>query len=248
MKIKLKGYTIVTFPEFSYLIDMEEIRRLPPPTMEDDVIISSILDGNKDDYEMLIRRYNERLYRIGISILKNDEEVEDAMQEAYIKAYQQLKTFKRQSKFSTWLSRIMINESLSKLRQRKNHIEYSEVESATQSANSYHALPSNHVTPEKQVLQKEMKNILEHAIQQLPQKYQTVFVMREIEGMNVQETAECLRLSTENVKVRLHRAKEILKNKLKFFSPELEVFPFQDVRCDRIVVAVLHDRRITHLH
>lgn len=226
---------------------MEATRRLPPPTMKDEVIISSILDGKKDDYELLIRRYNERLYRIGISILKNEEEVEDAMQEVYIKAYQQLKTFKMRSQFSTWLSRIMINESLAKLKRKKNHVEYSEVESESQFEKSRQALASNSVTPEKQMLQKELKHILENAIQQLPQKYQTVFVMREIEGMDIRETAECLRISTENVKVRLHRAKEILKNKLKFFSQEPELFSFQDTRCDRIVHTVLHDTRITTL-
>ena len=224
---------------------MEARRRLPPPTMKDEVIIRTILDGKKDDYELLIRRYNERLYRIGISILKNEEEVEDAMQEAYIKAYQQLTTFKMQSQFSTWLSRIMINESLAKVKRKKNHVEYSEVESETHNGRIPHAVISNSVTPEKQILQKELKNILENAIQQLPQKYQTVFVMREIEGMDIRETAECLKISTENVKVRLHRAKEILKSKLKFFSHEPELFSFQDTRCDRIVYAVLHDARVT---
>ncbi|MEW5800345.1 MAG: RNA polymerase sigma factor [Bacteroidota bacterium] len=225
---------------------MEATRRLPPPTMNDEVIISSILSGKKDDYELLIRRYNERLYRIGISILKNEEEVEDAMQESYIKAYQQLKTFKMKSQFSTWLSRIMINESLSKLKRKKNHVEYSEIEPEPQHGEFLHASASNTVTPEKQLLQKELKNILESAILQLPQKYQTVFVMREIEGMDIRETAECLKISTENVKVRLHRAKEILKSRLKFFSQQPELFSFQDTRCDRIVLAVLHDARVTN--
>lgn len=223
---------------------MDAIRRLPTPAMKDELIISSILGGKKNDYELLIRRYNERLYRIGISILKNEEEVEDAMQETYIKAYQQLKNFKMQSQFSTWLSRIMINESLGKLRRRKKHVEYSEIESETQYGKNQSVVSFNAVTPEKQILQKELKHILESAIQQLPQKYQTVFVMREIEGMDVRETAECLKISTENVKVRLHRAKEILKTRLTFFSQEPELLTFQDTRCDRIVYAVLHDARV----
>ncbi|MBI2429703.1 MAG: RNA polymerase sigma factor [Ignavibacteriales bacterium] len=220
-------------------------RNIPDLSLKDDQIIVSILNGNKNNYELLMRRYNERLYRIGISILKNDEETEDAMQETYIKAYQHLNKFKRQSQFSTWLSRIMINESLANLKRKKHHAEYSEVESDTQYGIVQQATASNSATPEKQMLQKELKNILEHAIQQLPQKYQTVFVMREIEGMNVQETAECLNISSENVKVRLHRAKEILKTQIRSFSQESEIFSFQDTRCDRIVHAVLNDARTT---
>ncbi len=233
---------VVTFQNICYLMCMEPVRKMPPPSLKDEQIIDSVLDGRKDDYELIMRRYNERLYRIGISIVKDDDEVEDLMQETYIKAYHQLKNFKRRSKFSTWLSRIMINESLAKLRQKKRFEQYSETEDDRVHSSPSRTLASNTETPEKQLLQKELNSILTDAIQTLPQKYQTVFMLREVERMSVQETAECLKISSENVKVRLHRAKELLKTNLKMISPEAEFFSFEQPRCDKIVDSVL--RRI----
>src|SRR5674476_788250 len=131
---------------------MNMIRRIPKPSMKDELIIKSILNGNKNDYELLMRRYNERLYRMGISIIKNEEETEDAMQETYIKAYQQLDKFKGQSQFSTWLSRIMINESLAKIKKKKHLAEYSETEDDSQDQTIQPAMAFNSETPEKQLL------------------------------------------------------------------------------------------------
>ncbi|MDD8018740.1 MAG: RNA polymerase sigma factor [Bacteroidota bacterium] len=214
------------------------IRRNPSAEMHDEQIIYSILDGKKDDYELLMRRYNVRLYRIGISIVKNEEEVEDLMQETYIKAYQQLKNFKHKSKFSTWLCRIMINESLGRVKRKSKFESYTEND--TEEAAPLHAaVAANTVTPEKQLLQKELASILENAIQKIPPTYKTVFILREIEKLSVQETALCLNISTENVKVRLHRAKDLIKSHLSNFSEEIEIFPFPQTRCDRIVNAVL---------
>lgn len=212
---------------------------MPLPSLKDELIIDSVLSGKKDDYELIMRRYNERLYRIGISILKDDIEVEDVMQETYIKAYNQLNNFKRQSKFSTWITRIMINESLAKLKRKKKFERYSEIEEEHFHGVPQHAYAANNETPEKQFLQKEMNTLLTSAIRSLPQKYQTVFMMREIEMMTVQETAECLNITSENVKVRLHRAKELLKTNLKTISPRQEFFSFEQPRCDKIVDSVL---------
>ncbi len=214
------------------------IRRNPTAEMHDEQIIRSILDGKKNDYELLMRRYNERLYRIGISIVKDEEEVEDVMQETYIKAYQQLKNFKYKSKFSTWLCRIMINESLGRIKKKSKFESYSENDKA-EAVPLHAATAANLVTPEKQLLQKELAAILENAIQKIPSTYKTVFILREIEKMSIQETAQCLNISNENVKVRLHRAKDLIKSQLSNFSEELELFTFPQTRCDRIVNAVL---------
>jgi RNA polymerase sigma factor (sigma-70 family) len=236
-KLQEKIFKIfVTLLAIRYLIDMEIKRKIPKPSMDDEEIIHSILDGNRNDYEFIMRRYNERLYRIGISILKDENDVEDIMQETYIKAYKHLESFRQQSKFSTWLTRIMVNESLAKLRQRKR-FEIS-IDTETENEQLYFA---NSETPEKQLLQKELKNIIEAAIKNLPQKYQTVFMMREIENMNVQETAKSLNITTENVKVRLHRAKELLKTNITIASGTPEIFPFLQTRCDRVVSFVLEN-------
>jgi len=214
-------------------------RKIPPPDMKDEEIITSVLAGRTDDYEMLIRRYNERLYRVGISILKNDEETEDAMQETLVKAYLHLKTFKRTSQFSTWLTRIMINESLARLKQRKRLSLYSETDSDNEAEKMINlAATSQEESPEGKLLQKELHGVLEHAISQLPQRYQTIFMLREVEELSVRETAACLQISAENVKVRLHRAKELIKQNLSSVSQEMELFPFHQSRCDRIVSEV----------
>ena len=218
---------------------MKTVKKTPEQLLDDEKVIRSVLAGNKNDYELIMRRYNDRLYRIGISITKNDSAVEDIMQETYLKAYKQLQSFKGQSKFSTWLTRIMINESLAKVKQDKRLVQYSESDDETTSTADRSLLMSNKETPEKQMLQKELGNILEHAIGSLPQKYRTVFVMREVEEMSIQETAQCLKITNENVKVRLHRAKELLKTNIMSISGTPEIFPFYKTRCDRVVNFVL---------
>jgi RNA polymerase sigma factor (sigma-70 family) len=216
---------------------METVRKIPKTSTDDGEIIRSVLSGKKNDYEFIMRRYNERLYRIGISILKDENDVEDVMQETYIKSYKKLKSFKHQSKFSTWLTRIMINESLAKLKYKKRFEELAESE-AEEKTPSYF---THTETPEKQFLQKEMNSIIENAIKSLPQKYQTVFMMREIENMNVNETAQSLNITNENVKIRLHRAKELLKTNIIDASGTPEIFPFLQIRCDRVVSFVLQN-------
>ncbi|NJD23179.1 MAG: RNA polymerase sigma factor [Melioribacter sp.] len=217
---------------------MEIMRKIPKASMDDEEIIRSVLNGNRNDYEFIMRRYNERLYRIGISILKDESDVEDIMQETYIKAYKNLETFKQQSKFSTWLTRIMVNESLAKLKYRKRFEQLGDTE--TDNTPSYF---THSETPEKQFMQKELRGIIENAVKSLPQKYQTVFMMREIENMNVQETAKSLNITNENVKVRLHRAKELLKTNITLASGTPEIFPFLQNRCDRVVSFVLENIR-----
>lgn len=217
---------------------MKTNKKISRVSMNDEEVIRSVLQGNKDDYEIIMRRYNERLYRIGISILKDENDVEDIMQETYIKAYKHLQSFKRESKFSTWLTRIMVNESLAKLKYRKQFEQL--VDPETKKMPTYIAHTE---TPEKHFMQEEMSNIIENAIRSLPQKYQTVFMMREIENMNVHETAKSLNISNENVKVRLHRAKELLKKNITLASGTTEIFPFYQTRCDRVVNFVLQNIR-----
>jgi RNA polymerase sigma factor (sigma-70 family) len=218
-------------------MNMKTTRKMPRASVDDEEIISSVLNGNKDDYEFIMRRYNERLYRIGISILKDENDVEDIMQETYIKAYKHLKNFRQQSKFSTWLTRIMVNESLAKLKYKKRFEQLNEMESDDNVPSGF----TDTDTPEKVFLQMEMKSIIENAIKSLPQKYQTVFMMRIIENMDVQETAKSLSISFENVKVRLHRAKELLKINIINASGTPEIFPFLQIRCDKVVSFVLQN-------
>jgi len=191
----------------------------------DEVLIGRILSGQKRDFEYIMRRYNQRLYRTGMSILVDYMEVEDAMQNAYISAYEHLAKFEGRSSFSTWLTRIMINECLA--RKKKNV-------KAEKAIVQLSANPINMNTPANVLANKELSAALENEVNQLPDKYRLVFVLREIEEMSVKETSEALSIEESNVKTRLNRAKTILREKLSGHMKE-HVYSFHLTRCDRIV-------------
>ena len=205
-------------------------------SISDYEIISRILLGEKNLYASIIRKYNQRLYRVAISITKDDAEAEEVMQVAYIKAYENLGKFEFKSAFSTWISRILINESLLWIRKRKQSFHIND-DTAKNIIHQQQSVDSQ--TPLMKVINSELKKILEDAIMQLPEKYRTVFVMREIENMNVQETQECLDLTEANVKVRLNRAKSILRNSLSEYYKKEDILNFHLSKCDRIVENVM---------
>ena len=203
-------------------------------TVNDDEIIARILHGEKDLYSIIVRRYNQRLYRIGMSMINDDAEVEDAMQVAYINAYENLGKFGFRSSFPTWLTRIFINECLLRLKKRKKSISMND-------ENMEHVMRQNKEfhTPVTATVNSELRSILNDAISQLPEIYRTVFVMREIENMNVAETKECLNISEVNVKVRLNRAKAMLRDLLSAQYSKEDILHFHLSRCDRMVDIVM---------
>jgi RNA polymerase sigma factor (sigma-70 family) len=197
-------------------------------------ILRRIAEGEKNLYSLVMRKHNQRLYRIAISIINNESEVEDVMQVTYIKAYENLDKFKFQSSFSTWIARILINESLQHLKKR-------EQVSRTQRENFFQPYFERSIvqTPLMKVINSELKTILELSIRKLPEKYRIIFVMRELENMSVSETMECLGITEANVKIRLNRAKVILRDKLKSYIKEDEPLQFYKPRCNRIVNYVM---------
>ncbi|MBS1530720.1 MAG: RNA polymerase sigma factor [Bacteroidetes bacterium] len=209
---------------------MISVKQPVAKNITDEDIVERILKGEKYLYENLVRKYNSRMFRISMSIINDDMEAEDIMQTAYINAYQQLATFNQRSSFATWLTRILINESLlhKKKKQRREYI-YSE-----QKIREHH-----NDTPLKSLMNKELKNILEKAVLTLPEKYRLVFVMREIEEMSTIETMEVLNIGESNVKIRLTRAKEMLRNELSSQFKSQQLFDFHLTRCDRIVNFVM---------
>lgn len=206
-------------------------------------IVTRVLAGHTNEYELLMRRYNQRLFRIGISILHNESEVQEAMQETYIRAYEQLSTFEGRSSFGTWLTRIMINDCLGRKSRRQRVV--------TAPEESLNQLLDHRPGPDDLTYQNQLRVFLENAIQQLPDAYQTVFIMREIELLSGRETAESLQISESNVKVRLHRAKAMLRKTISQSAVGSEVFSFRGARCDRLVQAVfqkLHVRPHGNVH
>ena len=200
--------------------------------LSDNEIIKRVLLGEKDLYAIIIRRHNQRLYRVGVAIINNDAEVEDAMQVAYINAWENLGKFKFLSSFSTWLTRIMVNECL-RIKKRKHFLEMKEemINWSQQNPKQPNAVTK--------LVNDELKKAMERAIQDLPEKYRAVFILRELEEMSVAETKECLAISEVNVKVRLNRAKSMLRNSLSGIYKSADIFEFHLSRCDRMVDNVM---------
>ncbi|HEY8916298.1 MAG TPA: sigma-70 family RNA polymerase sigma factor [Chitinophaga sp.] len=197
-------------------------------SMSDEELIARVLAGEKRLFELLIRKYNQRLYRIGMSILEIEAEAEDAMQTAYINAYENLPRFEQRSSFGTWLTRIMLNQCYEQ--KRKSMRVLSNLEQ-----------PDNFIsmrTPANELDNKELSHVLEQAIAQLPEKYRLVFVLREMEDLSVRETSAVLNIEEPNVKVRLNRAKTMLRENLTGYLKE-RVYNFHLSRCDKIVNNVM---------
>jgi len=207
------------------------------PTSEilnDDEIIARILHGEKDLYSIIVRRYNQRLYRVGMSMINDDAEVEDAMQVAYINAYENLGKFAFRSSFPTWLTRILINECLLRIRKRKKSISMND-----ENIENVMKQDKGPQTPVTTTVNSELRSILNDAISKLPEIYRSVFVMREIENMSIAETKECLNISEANVKVRLNRAKAMLRDILSAQYSKDDILHFHLNRCDRMVEKVM---------
>lgn len=203
-------------------------------TYSDEKIVSLVLEGQVELYELLMRRYNRRLFRTTRAIVKDDAEAEDVMQEAYVRAYANLSAFRGESSFATWLTRIAVNEALARAKRRGLLDEIDDIESE---GGREMPLPSPTRTPERIAAERELKAALEAAIDALPVLYRSVFVLRYVEGLTLRETAECLEISLEAAKMRSHRARALMR---RYFKERLgiissEIFPLRLPQCDRVV-------------
>lgn len=199
-------------------------------------LVSNVRKGEIKAFEKIMRRHNQRLYRIARSILKEDNEAMDVVQETYVKAYFQLQQFKGPDGFSGWLSRIASNEAMMRLRKSKR-IVYS-----IDNPNLEHPdIESNELQPMDIIAHQQLHKILEDAIDKLSLDYRTVYVMRAVQQLNTRETAEALGVTESLIKTRYLRAKKSLHKVLEetIKSTELEVFEFAGSRCDAIVKNVM---------
>jgi RNA polymerase sigma-70 factor (ECF subfamily) len=206
--------------------------------LSDEEIAGRVLAGETALYEILMRRHNQRLFRIAYGILGDSDEAEDVMQEAYVRAYTFLYQFEGRAQFSTWLAKIAVYEASSRLEKRKRldalPINSPQEKEAMESMRSFG-------DPGQECLSHEAGSFLEQAIHALPDIYRTVFMCREVEEMSTAETANCLDLTEEAVKVRLHRARQMLQNELyaRAGATSSQAFQFMGKRCDRVVRLVL---------
>ncbi len=208
-------------------------------TLTDEAIAARVLAGEKELFEIIMRRHNERLFRISRAYVNDGDEAEDIVQQAYINAYEHLAGFEGRSRFSTWLTRIVINEAMARSKRRSRVVPLETDYRGDGTRPEPYRAESPTENPEEAAMNGELRNVLEQTIDELPVKYRSVFVMREIEEMSVEETSESLGITATNVKVRLNRAKQMLRRRIGNVYRDGGVYEFNLVRCDRIVANVL---------
>lgn len=208
-----------------------------PPHQTDEEVIQEVLAGNTARFELLMRRYNQRLYRAARAITHDDREAEDVIQQAWVNAFVHLRQFNGEARFATWLTRIAVNESLARVRRRGQYEPFDDDLSRVERLMATHTPPD----PERQAFTGELRELLERAIDGLPDGARDVFVLREVEGLSTIEAAESLGVSEDVVKTRLSRARAALRHTLleQVGATAAEAFTFAGRRCDGLVARVL---------
>ena len=205
----------------------------------DEEIVERVKGGEVALYEIIMRRYNQRLYRVARAVLRDDAEAEDVMQDAYVRAYQHLDQFAGRSLFSTWLTRIALHEALSRLRLRNRNQQFDDT--GRDGESSMNNMAESSPDPEQNASRAELSHLLEEALLGLPEQFRTVVMLRDVEGMSTAETASALDLTEDNVKIRLIGGAPWLGDGLlsAWARKAKDAFPFMGDRCDRVVLDVL---------
>lgn len=200
-------------------------------------VIERVKAGETGLYEIIMRRYNPRIYRVARAILRNEDDAEDAMQDAYVRAYQHLDQFSGEAPFAAWLTRIAVHEALRRVKLRKR---YEPLEGTERDQEGLMTPVETSPDPEQRALVAELVRLLEEAVLNLPDQYRAVVMMRDIEQLTTAETAAALDLTEQNVKVRLHRGHAMMQGWFlaRIGEASKSAFPFMAVRCDRVVVGV----------
>jgi RNA polymerase sigma-70 factor, ECF subfamily len=208
---------------------------------DDDVsLVERIAHQDHRAFEALMRRYNGKLFRVARAILRDDSEAEDALQDAYLDAFRHISEFRGGSSLATWLTRITINHALMRLRKQRRHRVVVSM-TGTDDGPEREVADERGETPAGAALRGELRRLIEQRVDGLPLSYRTVFVMRDVEEMTVEETANALGIPSSTVRTRLFRARALLRESLaqEVDDATIDVFGFAGERCDRIVVRVL---------
>jgi RNA polymerase sigma-70 factor, ECF subfamily len=210
----------------------------PNEPLPDEEIVQRVIAGDIGLFELILRRYNQRLFRVARSIIGEDNEAEDIVQEAYVHAFQNLRQFEGRSLFSTWLTKIAVYEATARRRKRRR---LSLVDVGSDTEIDSMAAPSNGPDASDAASQNELRSVLANAVDALPTDLRTVFTLRVVEHLNTEEAADCLSLTPANVKVRLHRARLQLRSWIdrRIGKESRELYMFDGQRCDRIVQNVM---------
>jgi RNA polymerase sigma-70 factor, ECF subfamily len=223
-------------------VKTEQVIDAPSPvdassTMSDAQVITRVCAGERALFEILMRRYNQRVYRTVRAIVRNEGDVEDVMQQTYVNAFLHLHQFEERSQFSTWLTRIALNEAFARL--RRSHAGHAALAAVDEGPHLKAAQPD----PERQAYARELRALIEQAINALPERYRLVFMLREIEGLSTSETSEGLGVGNDVIKTRLYRARAMLQ---RYVAERLGdeggagIYRFLVPRCNRVVTAVFN--------
>ena len=211
--------------------------------VDDRALAERIARRDEAAFEALMRRYNGTLFRVARAIVRDDGDAEDVLQDSYLHAYRHIDEFRGDSQLSTWLTRIVVNQALMRLRkQKRDRVVVSFTERATAADHAEAEVADDRTeSPPSATLRAEIRRILEQRIDQLPVAFRTVFILRDVEDLNVQETAECLSIPAATVRTRLFRARALLREALArdMDAATVDVFGFAGERCDRIVARTL---------
>lgn len=217
-------------------------RTLAYADLPEDQVVARARTGDHEAFRAIMQRCNQRLFRIARAVMGDDAEAEDVLQEAYAKAFAAIEGFRGEAGVATWLTRIVLNEAHGRLRRRRPTVEVAAIETAQESAQVL-AFPNmaRSDDPEADAARAQIRRILEHAVDELPEAFRLVFILREVEELSVEETAGHLGLKPETVKTRLHRARRRLREALDARLGDVMVgaYPFLGARCARITEAVL---------
>jgi RNA polymerase sigma-70 factor (ECF subfamily) len=207
-------------------------------------LVERAKSGDQSAFRAIMDQHNRRLYRVARAVMKDDTEAEDVVQETYLRAFSNLAKFRGESSLATWLTRIALNEAMGRKRKQRITVTLESVETAQEDTSAqiiqFPAM-STETDPERSAAQREIRILLERAMDALPEAFRLVFVMRDVEEMSIEETATYLGIRPETVKTRLHRARRLLRQSLdgQLASTLKGAFPFAGARCARITEAVL---------
>jgi RNA polymerase sigma-70 factor, ECF subfamily len=216
---------------------------VPRQEIDDAALAARVLAGDSAAFELVMRRHNRRLYRVARAMLRDSAEAEDALQDAYLAAFQAMGNYRGEASLATWLSRVVVNQCLGRLRRqarRDNIVPMVSMEGAEEQEHA--AMPSeNFDAPEQAFARKELRAVLERKLDELPEAFRTVFMLRCVEELSVEETAQILNIPEATVRTRQFRARGMLRASLAqdIDGAEREIFSFDGECCDRIVATVL---------
>lgn len=222
---------------------MRNLKQADHDKLDETELVRLAQAGDGEAFRVIMQRGNQRLFRMARGVVRDDSEAEDVLQEAYARAFAAIGGFRGEAGVMTWLTRIVLNEARGRLRRRRPMVQLDQIEAAQMAGAQVIPFPNafGSASPEADAARAQIRGLIEHAVDDLPEAFRMVFIMRDIEECSIEETAANLGVKPETVKTRLHRARRMLRTALdaQLASTMVEAFPFMGARCNRITEAVL---------